>query len=178
MLKFKCKLKNSKIIPANIREESKVIYLLNLRQQNKQIRKLKKSTIIRTSIPGQPILAFSRSQILFIKGLIAQLSISWKRISWTAWMTECQIKTWLKLWMTPLKRRRINHNSKRLHLMKTKVETMKHPQSLNINLETLQRMHIPEKENSERTHNNSKRQYKELNTGWKTMIHLIIFLIT
>jgi hypothetical protein len=67
--------------------------------------------------------------------------------------------------MMPLKKKKINHNSKRLSLMKTKVETMKHLPSLNINLETLQRIKIPEKENSERKLNNSKRLYRELNTG-------------
>ena len=67
--------------------------------------------------------------------------------------------------MMPLKKKKTNLNSKRLNLMKTKVQTMKHLPSLNVNLETLQRIQIPEKENSERKLNNSKRLYRELNTG-------------
>jgi len=127
--------------------------------------------ITRMSLHGQPILAFSRNQIHFISRHIARLKVSLRKTSWTVWMIECRTKTLLKPLMMLLKRRKDSLNRMRSNWMKMKVLIMRLLQSQSINLETLQRIQILAKENSERRPRSSKKLYREPSTGWAVTRH-------
>ena len=105
MLSYKYLIK-SPSMSAHTQEERRVTCSLNSKVQLIQMQKFKKSITIKIYILGLLTHVYSRSQIHFIKQLIAPLKLSSKKTLLINWMIEFPIKILPKLSTMQLKRRR------------------------------------------------------------------------